>query len=556
MKIEDVLENFERRISAIETQLSQGKTSENPPQALEKLEKSFKELPGPYRQSSKLQVTDAKQTFNSSAMLAFIGIFFVILAGIFFIKITIDSGWLTPMRQILLAAAIGLIFFFTPQFFPKAEKEYGALIAGAGTTILHLAWLGSYSFHHILTAKAALICATVVGVFSILANFDKGNRIYVLVAMAGTYLSAPIVGYSTGDFRALSAFLIIWNISFSAAALMNKRRDIMFIASCYAVFSVLLLTGKAQGYDQQADLLTLQLTQFLIFSAAMFSYSAYHKSPLSIDESKAMLPLLLLFYFSTAHLVSAVSPSFASWFGVAIGTFVLAIYFFARLFISGELTSGPTLTTFATLTLIYSFYFQIMDESFQAPLALLIGIAVLTIWSQSLTARKIFFGPLIILFSTCIYGALLTIISDKSIGPMYFCNWGYGLFALFAVMGLNSIRSEPRTAKCLPLILTFGHLETMLGLYRFSLEISWSGALFVSITWGIYAAIILALAYRRRDKILGNSALTILLAVSLKAFFYDVSNTGSLIRVGCLLAEGLLLYSCGWIFKRMQIWKV
>lgn len=567
-KLEDVLKDFDRRLSAIEAHMCQtGRPTPSPvvqQPSTEKLERPSSPMSSPYKSEVPRPILpknygaaeNNRSSFDSSSMLAFIGIVFVILAGVFFIKVTIDSGWLTPIRQILLAAGTGLAFFFAPQFFPKAEREYGALLAGAGTTILHLTWLGAYFFHHILDANAALVCATLVGIFSILADFDKGNRVYVLVAMAGTYLSAPIVGYNTGELPVLAIFLIIWNISFSAASLMNRRRDIMFIASYYAVFTVLLLSGKAQGYDQQTELLTLQLIQFLIFSTAMVSYSVYHKSPLSTDESVAVLPLLLLFYFTTGHLISAISPDFAPWFGIAIGAFVLGIYFFARTLLSDKLKSGPTLTAFAAMTFVHSFYFQLLDESFQPLAALLIGVAVMAVWSQSLVARKIFFWPLVILMSTFVYGAILTIVSVKSIEAMYFYNWAYGAVALIAVIGITSTEeTESETVKYSPLLLGFGHLEVMLGLYRFSQQISWSGALFVTITWGFYAALVLALAYWRRDKTLGNSALTILLAVSLKAFFYDVSNTSNLIRVACLLAEGMLLYCCGWIFKRMQDWK-
>jgi hypothetical protein len=46
---------------------------------------------------------------------------------------------------------------------------------------------------------------------------------------------------------------------------------------------------------------------------------------LSADESAAVLPLLLLFYFSAGHLIATIKPEFASWFGVTIGAVVLGI---------------------------------------------------------------------------------------------------------------------------------------------------------------------------------------------------------------------------------------
>lgn len=567
--LEDVLKDFDRRLSAIEAQLRQSSHPEirqtppkpisNKPEQTTTSPEDFFERPvsSPFISGPGKIQSPRPSTFDSSSMLAFIGIFFVVLAGVFFIKITIDSGWLTPLRQILLAAGAGLSFFIIPQLFPKAEREYGAILAGAGTTILHLTWLGAYFYHHLLSTNAALVCATLVGVFSLATNFEKGNRLFVLVAMAGTYMSAPLVGYNTSELSVLSIFLIIWNITFSAAALINKRRDILFIASYYAVFTVLLLSGKVSNRDMEMDLLVLQLIQFGIFSSLMVSYSIYHRSPLSREESVAVLPLLLLFYFSTGHLISSIKPDYAPWFGLTLGAVIMAIYFLAKTFLHGDLKSGPTLTTFATLTFVHSFYFQLLHESVKPLAGLVIGIIIFVLWTKNSDLRKAYYWPFIILLSTFVYGALLALVSVPSIDGIYFYNWAYGALALVAVIGSGKLQKAKGETTQLPaLLLGFGHLQVMLGLYRFSEQISWSGALFVTLTWGIYAGLILAVAYWRRDKTLGNSALTILLAVSLKAFFYDLSNTNNLIRVACLLAEGLLLYFCGWIFKRMQKWEL
>lgn len=554
--LEEVLKNFDQRLILIEKQLGELiKPTTNQISFIKQVENLQVTPTNQSYDSNNKYEEDNSKPFDSASMLAFIGIIFVILAGIFFIKISIDSGWLTPFRQILLAAGTGLTLFFIPQYFPNAEKEYGAVLAGAGTTILHITWFGAYFLHHVIDADVALICATLVGIFSILANFDKGNRLYVLVAMAGTYLSAPIIGYNTEELSNLSIFLIIWNISFSVTSLMNKRREIMFIASYYAVFTVLLLSGNAHSAEQQTELLVLQLVQFIIFSSAMFSYSVYHKKPLSTDESVAVLPLLLLFYFSTGRLISIINPGFAPWFGIAIGIFVLTIYFVAKTFLSDELKSTSTLTAFAAVAFVHSIYFQLLNECWQPLAALLIVLVLMIIWYQNIIVRKTFLWPFIVLLSTFVYGTILTIVS--SIESMFCYNWAYGIVILSAVLRTASIKGSntKEPIKYSTMLLGFGHFEVMLGLYRFSQHISWSGVLFVTITWGIYALIVLGIAYWRRDKTLGHSALTILMAVGLKAFFYDVNNTNHLIRVECLLGEGMLLYFCGWIFKKMQKWK-
>jgi uncharacterized membrane protein len=560
--LEDVLKDFDRRLSSIEKILNQQESRTPSIQASADASNDAAEVPfvlytgvtPPEGASNKIAKFDSAK-LDSSSVLGIIGIVFVILAGVFFIKITMDSGWLTPARQVLLAAGTGLALFFAPHFVPKAEKGYGALLAGAGTTNLHLTWLGAYSFHHILSAKAALVCATLVGVFSILSNLHSGNRIYLLVAMAGTYLSAPLVGYNVGDLSVLGIFLVIWNICFSVAAFAKQRRDLIFIASYYAILTVLILSYKASNSDQLSDLLVLQLIQFVIFSSALLSFSVYHNNPLTSEEGVALFPLLLLFYISSGYLVKTINPALAPWFGVALGAIILGIYFFAQKLMSKELKSRPALLSIGATALVHSLYFQLLPGSLRPLVGWVIGVAVMLIWRKSERARTEFNFFLLIFFSTFFYGAVSTIVSDDFGQSVFFYNWIYGLVAVIAAVGFSNSRgSESALAKYAPYLLAFGHIEVMLGLYRFAERIAWSGVLFVTLSWGLYAAVVLTVSYLRRDRILGNSALTILLAVSLKAFFYDVSSTTNLVRVACLLAEGLLLYACGWIFKKMQAW--
>lgn len=560
IKLEDVLKDFEKRLSDIENKVYGGKASSVSlaEKKIPPLSQSASTSHPSSQKSSQVYSEDTKLT--SSYVLGLIGILFVIMAGVFFIKMTIDSGSLTPMRQILLAAGVGLAFFLTPLFVPKVEKEYGSLLAGAGTTILHLTWFGAYFYHHLVSSNIALVCATLVGVLSVVIDFSKGSRLYLLVAMAGTYFAAPIVGYNMTEITTLGMFLIIWNISYAVTAIVQQRRDILFIASYYAVFTVLILSGKMLALDQLADLLNLQIIQFIIFAAGLVTYSIYHSKPLSKDESFALFPILLLFYIAMNRCLTQIYPEFAPWFGVCVGLVILSIYFISKSILSDSIKSGPVLTTFAMLTLAQSLYFRILEDALQPLASFVIGIFVLVIWSQSERVRKEFFGPSLILFLLFIYGAIVATIGPQFLNTPYAYNWAYGLLALFTVVQFvskNSVHSKSLGdyTQYSPMLLGFAHLEIMLGLVRFSYQVPSLGALFVTMSWALYAVFILGISQWRKDKTLGKSALTILVAVSLKAFFVDMSNSGNLVRVFSLFAEGLLLYGCGWVFKKMQKWE-
>jgi len=118
------------------------------------------------------------------------------------------------------------------------EDSFGALLSGAGAAILHITWFGAYELHHLIDAHAALVMASGVGALSLLLNARIGNAVFVVIAVAGTYLAAPLIGNKTGDFSGTLGLFLIWNLSYSALSVALKRRDVLLTAAYFAVLTV------------------------------------------------------------------------------------------------------------------------------------------------------------------------------------------------------------------------------------------------------------------------------------------------------------------------------
>ena len=78
------------------------------------------------------------------------------------------------------------------------------------------------------------------------------------------------------------------------------------------------------------------------------------------------------------------------------------------------------------------------------------------------------------------------------------------------------------------------------------------GTFVVSIVWAILAIASLLIGIKIKDKLLGNSALLIFAVSSGKVLLYDLSDSATLIRIGCLLVLGIALYAGGWLYKKIN----
>ena len=502
-----------------------------------------------FNQATEPYFSTPSKPVDSSTFLGVVGIFFVILAGVFFIRMTIESGVLTPQIQVLLGLGTGLVLYFIPLVMKDSDQRYGGLLAGAGVAILHLTWLGGYTVHHLLSETTTLVCATIIGVLTVISKRNEKAPATALVAMFGTYLAAPVVGFHSPDFSTVAVFLLIWNLSFTVSGIVVGRRELLFLATYMGTLSVLILTMDIKSEAQYFELLQLQIVQFFIFTFGQIAFSYNEDRVMSEKESQGIFPALILWTAASHVLVSKLYPDWSDWFGLVVGVLVLIVYGSAKALMKTKLESANSLISFATLAIVYSLFFRICPMNLKPLFGFIAGVGVLLVWKVNPRFREDFFWPGMIILSTFLMGAVLTINHESGQDFMVY-NFLYGAACLAAM----TFRDDKAKSTLGSILLPFAHVEIMLGMYRL-VDSSNGGALMLTLLWGAYALIVLGLAYWRRDSTIGNSALLILLVVSGKALLFDMAKAENILRIICLFLEGMLLYGCGLVFKRFKEWE-
>lgn len=542
--LESVLKDFENRIAALEQAFQKGQ-----PNSGIKPSHSDHYIPSPPipKNDFKLKVERPK-TDSAPMLLGIVGIVFLILAGAFFVKLTIDSGWLTPLRQLFIAGVIGFVFLILPHFVESLRDSYGSLLTGTGVVVLHLTWFGAFQIHHLIEVNAALIFASLVGVLAIFINSRLGNSVFVLVAIAGTYLAAPLVGYS-GPLGTVSIFIILWNLSFSLLAIESKRRDILLVAAYFAFFTsgiLMLARHSLSDASVATELLGLQIIQFLIFAATSIFFTLRHESPMTKEQGWALFPLLLVFYSLTDSLLKTVFPNVQPFYGIIVGLILLGTYQVVSNRSRSELSSGPSILAFALLTIAHSGYFTLAPETSQPFISLFIAFASFYLFGRQILNSSNEWKPaLLIVGGVAVYGMLQVFDPKLSLEMRIPLHLGWAVLALsIATRVATSSRS---------LVLAFAHFQVLFGLYQLSLYQD-LGSIFVTVSWGTYAIAILFWGLILKSQEIGRSAVVILVAVSFKAAFHDVWGADNGKRILSLFIAGALLYGCGWIYGKVKSW--
>src|SRR5207253_642266 len=137
---------------------------------------------------------------------------------------------------------------------------------------------------------------------------------------------------------------------------------------------------------------------------------------------------------------------------------------------------------------------------FSLAIALALGLA-----SRSGKASAAWAYPAMAALAVVLYGAMLTFSPTIGEDLRLAYHFAYGVLAL-AMIALTGTRSVPAG----DLILGFGHIQMLFGLYTLSKRVDMSGSLFVSLSWGLYALVVLGWGARQRDQRVGQSAVLIL----------------------------------------------
>ena len=483
-----------------------------------------------------------------SRLLGVIASICFVLAGLFIVKLAIDSGWLTPPRQLGLSFLFGLSLALTGRFLEKIERDYRIYLSASGVIVLYMAAYSSFLYFKLVGPETAISLAMLVSVLTLWMFHFHRNESFAVIAVVGTFL-IPTVLHGEENFWMTSGFFLLWAAVFSYCSTFFQSRTLSLLAA-YASIGVFASTHlMTTGTDHLLPVVFVQVMLFFIFAGGVVHYSVTNKNRLSEKEAISYFPVLVFFYGTTYYFIDKISPTLAPWISLSFAGFVWLFYILAknRLTQFDGLHSKELVYTFLGVCLAHAGYFQILPDTAQAwvlPVLILAeyiskqkellprlsrGFRLIMLLIAGLEFIEISFG-LLGGSRQDLFPALITIV----LGIVYYMQ-GYQLMKDSRTVFLNLI-----------------HIFSILTLYRLVYDF---GSLAVSGVWAIYAGIILFFGFQRKDKHLARSSLVVVVISALKALIYDASQATSLVRVACLIMTGLILYGAGFLFQKVQKWE-
>jgi uncharacterized membrane protein len=556
MNTEERLASIESRLTAIERFLRS--TAPQPAPAAQSLPPvtpppTPRVAPVPPAAFSKPLAAGAAKRSDSSIpvtnILGWAGATALVMAAIYLVVLAVDAGWLTPVRQVLLAMLGGSALIGIGLLLRSKDMQYASLLPAAGVVILFLSLYGAHNYYHLIDTTFATSAIIAICLVSLWLNRMFLSELYALFAVVGSY-TAPLflggAGYSIVD---LIVYFACWSVVFSVFSIRVAQRNV-YILAMYLALVIFDLKWHQTMPDAWLEALLFQTVHFLIFVAAAAVFSARIEA-MSREMALRHIPALVLFYFVQYHILHKYVPELAPWVAIASAAILLASYFIVARVRGAELEGGRMLlSAYVALVLVHAGYI----ESVPAEWAPWVGLLLVPLIAAYAAMRGDMKAP-----GMPLWGA---------VGLIFFANYlhlfaGYALrsdagavpaydllgicYAAELYLAYYFLRRAELSRDVGMIVLYAAHIAIMMWAIQM-----FDSRLLVSLVWGALALGCLFLSLQRRDKLLGQSSLLIFAASVFKVFLYDIASAAPLIRIASLLVLGGSLYLGGWLYKKVN----
>ncbi len=473
-----------------------------------------------------------------------------VFAAAFIIKLSIDSGWLTPERQIGLAVLLGFGLIAAGFALLESDREYASLLPGAGIIVFYLTVFAAHRVYSLISFESAISLISLVSGACIWLYTRIREDWYPITAAVGSYC-APVV-FSMGASSTFSVYyFLLCSTAFAVISIWVKSRALTLM-SAYLAIMMTALIGLALNQDWLiSGMLALN---FLVFALGTYLYTRQTLHPLTEAESSSFLPLLLFFYAMEYYFIDRLQPGLAPWLSLSFAAILLGLYLSAKKwFPEAKIGSQSMVFAFVSVVCFHSFYLELLPAGAKPWLFVVIVLAAALTPVPLAGAQKA--GPLripalaVLAVLLLEYAGMIShLLSGSDLAWL-----AVSLASLVSVWALIYARGgEFAGGLGHGPLLGAAHLLAITGLYRLTTD---TGSLAVSASWLLYAVCVIAFAFEKKDEAMAKSAMLVLGFAAGKALLYDAASAPTTVRILCLLLTGAALYGSGFLMRRISGWK-
>jgi uncharacterized membrane protein len=286
----------------------------------------------------------------------------ILVVGIgFFLKYSIDQGFLVPIARVFLSAAAGLALLITgTQMLGRRYHLFGQGLLGAGLATLYFSVFAAASLYHLVEVTAAfgLMALVTVSAGWIAVRFN--SVLAAVLGMLGGYATPVMLSTGEINFPGLYGYMLLLGVGVLGISIW-KNWPLLNYLSFACTYALVLASLRDYSVSYFWQVIPFLAAFFVLFSTLVFLHNIINRLPSTV------LDLIGLFvnagiFFGLGHqlITEAFGREWVAAMTLALaGFYIVHVYYFLlrRLLDRGLLLSFIGLAAFfvsVTIPLILS----------------------------------------------------------------------------------------------------------------------------------------------------------------------------------------------------------
>ena len=211
----------------------------------------------------------------------------LIIAAGWFMKYSIDNGWINEIGRIILGIVAGLFtIYLGDKFQKKSLPVFAQSLSGAGIAILYFTTYAAYNFYHLIPMLAAFAFLIVITALAIaLSVYYNAVSISVLGILSG-FLTPAIIGGGSGSNEGNNISLMLYIAVLDLAVLgVTRFKEWRGLNILSFIGSVIVVLVYSLSYSNTDTFLILTFTMFyLIFAAQAHVHNVTMERPINFAD--------------------------------------------------------------------------------------------------------------------------------------------------------------------------------------------------------------------------------------------------------------------------------
>ncbi|AHM58059.1 membrane protein-like protein (plasmid) [Peptoclostridium acidaminophilum DSM 3953] len=510
-----------------------------------------------------------------------LGILAVVLAAVFFLKWSFDNNLIGELGRIAIGIIFGLGMLGAGEYFQRRQYAiYAQGFTGGGIAVLYFSIYAAYIFYSLMqqpatfalmvliTIAASLLAvrydSLAIGIIGIVGGFATPFLLgsgedrtlflfsYVLILDVGVLLIAyfkkwPAFNYLTFVFT-YASYISAYDIRHYT--LNEGDFDVLSFAFLTIFFTIYLAVSFARNVRHKEKLIRADVTLVLLNAAAYFGLSyellePYYGDLMGLWTVLIGLVYLLLGLYVYSKYAEAKALSLTL-LAVAAGFVTLAVPI--------QLDEHWVTIAWAVETVIV-FYLNLKINPGRIPVA---GYAVLFLMLVSLLDIPFVITgdealPLLnkaavaYIFAIVALSAVLRLYHDEIRSGKTIFGWGRFILSLQILLNILVIMLLTNEINAY-----FSYKAVEMADYQAQNAMRNRAGLVISMVWGLYAAVLVAVGFWKHIGNLRRFGLGFMGIVILKVFFVDLSSLTTANRIMSFFGLGVILLAVSWIYNRYK----